>query len=158
MSGEKWDTADRELRKYVQDLRKCWEAELRKPHLHKQQSKILRSMKRHWPGYTLFLEDPRIPLHNNRAERLLRNPVILRKNSFGSGSPWAGQLAARIFSIFQTWLINGLDPKALLLDYFNECSKSPGRPPPSVSEFMPWSMSSERRGKFALPEAYQRPG
>ena len=158
MSGEKWDKADSELRKYVQDLRKCWETELRKPHLHKQQSKILRSMKRHWPGYTLFLDDPRIPLHNNRAERLLRNPVILRKNSFGSGSPWAGQLAARIFSIFQTWLINGLDPKALLLDYFNECSKSPGKPPPNISEFMPWSINAERRGKFALPESYQRPG
>ncbi len=158
MAGENWDKADKELRKYVQDLKKCWEVELKKPHLHKQQSKILRSMKKHWPGYTFFLEDPRIPLHNNRAERLLRNPVILRKNSFGSGSAWAGQLAARIFSIFQTWLINGLDPKALLLDYFNECSKSPGKPPPNVSEFMPWSMSPERRGKFALPESYQRPG
>lgn len=158
MSGEKWDEADSELRKYVRDLRKCWEAELRKPHLHKQQSKILRSMKRHWPGYTLFLDDPRIPLHNNRAERLLRNPVILRKSSFGSGAPWAGELAARIFSIFQTWLINGLDPKALLLDYFNECSKSPGKPPPNIEEFMPWTMSAERRGKFALPESYQRPG
>jgi transposase len=115
-------------------------------------------MKRHWPGYTIFLEDPRLPLHNNRAERLLRNPVIMRKNSFGSGAPWAGHLAARFFSIFQTWLINGLDPKALLLDYFNECSKIPGKPPADISQFMPWSMSDERRRKFALPDAYERPG
>lgn len=158
MSGQNWDKAQNELRKYVRDLEKRWKAELKMPNLHKQKAKILRSMKKHWPGYTLFLNDPRIPLHNNRAERLLRNPVVLRKNSYGSGAAWAGQLAAKVFSIFQTWLINGLDPKALLLDYLTECSKSTGKPPPTIVEFMPWSMNEQRRGKFALPESYQRPG
>ncbi len=157
-SGPQWDTAVQDLQAHVEKMKERWQKELKQPNLHKEQSKILRSMKRHWPGYTIFLEDPRIPLHNNRAERLLRNPVILRKNSFGSGAPWAGHLAAKVFSIFQTWLINGLDPKALLLDYFNECSKTPGKPPPDIGQFMPWSMSEERRRKFALPESYQRPG
>jgi transposase len=157
-SGPQWDQAVHELEAHVEKLKDRWQNELKQTNLHKQQSKILRSMKRHWPGYTLFLEDPRIPLHNNRAERLLRNPVILRKNSFGSGAPWAGHLAAKVFSIFQTWLINGLDPKALLLDYFTECSKTPGKPPPDISQFMPWTMSAERRAQFALPESYERPG
>jgi len=114
-------------------------------------------MKRHWDGLTLFLTDPRIPLDNNRAERLLRNAVILRKNSYGSGAEWAGHLAAKMFSIYQTWLINGLDPEALLLDYFNECSK-PGRPPPNTSNFLPWTMSAEKKAQFALPKSYSRPG
>jgi transposase len=157
-SGPQWDKAVKELEAHIQRMKERWQKELKQPNLHKEQSKILRSMKRHWPGYTLFLEDPRLPLHNNRAERLLRNPVIMRKNSFGSGAPWAGHLAARFFSIFQTWLINGLDPKSLLLDYFNECSKTPGKPPPDIGQFMPWSMSDERRRKFALPESYERPG
>jgi transposase len=157
-TGSEWDKAVKELEAHVQMLKERWEKELKQPKLHKEQSKILRSMKRHWPGYTMFLEDPRIPLHNNRAERLLRNTVILRKNSFGSGSPWAGHLASKVFSIFQTWLINGLDPKALLLDYFNECSKTPGKPPQDVSPFLPWSMSDERKRRFALPESYERPG
>ena len=104
------------------------------------------------------MKDPRIPLHNNRAERLLRNAVIVRKNSFGSGAEWAGHLAAKLFSIFQTWLINGLDPQALLLDYFNECSKSPGKPPPDIRQFLPWSMSAERKQALALPKSYKAPG
>ena len=115
-------------------------------------------MKKHWDGLTLFVHDPRIPLHNNRAERLVRNAVIVRKGSFGSGTQWAGNLAAKVFGIFQTWLINGLDPQAMLLEYFNECSKTPGKAPPDVSQFLPWTMSAERKESFALPASYQRPG
>lgn len=156
--GPEWDKAVKELESHVRKLQEKWEKELKQPKLHKEQTKILKSMKRHWAGYTLFLEDPRIPLHNNRAERLLRNAVVLRKNSYGSGAPWAGHLAAKILGLFQTWLINGLDPQALLLDYFNECSKTPGKPPADVSQFLPWRMSDKRKIKFALPESYERPG
>ena len=115
-------------------------------------------MKKDWDGLTIFVDDPRIPLHNNRAERLLRNPVILRKNSFGSGTQWSGNLAAKLFSIFQTWLINGLDPQALLLDYFNECANTPGKSPPDVTQFLPWTMSDARKECYALPASYERPG
>jgi transposase len=73
----------------------------------------------------LSLVEAGLALHNNRAERLLRNAVILRKHSYGSGTEWAGSLAAKLFGLFQTWLINGLNPQALLLDYFEECSKTP---------------------------------
>lgn len=156
--GAAWEHAQLAVQQQVEKLKWRWQTELERHDLHDQQKKILRSMKRHWDGLTLFVEDPRIPLHNNRAERLLRNAVILRKNSFGSGSQWAGNLAAKLFSLFQTWLINGLDPQALLLDYFNECSKAPGRAPPDVSQFLPWTMSEERKTCFALPASYKRPG
>jgi transposase len=156
--GAVWDSAQTAVEQQVDRLERRWQTELTKAQLHDEQLKILRSMKRHWEGLTLFLADPRIPLHNNRAERLLRNAVILRKNSFGSGTQWAGTLAAKVFSIFQTWLINGLDPQALLLDYFNECSKTPGRAPPDPSKFLPWTMSTERKQCFALPASYKRPG
>jgi transposase len=156
--GAVWKHAQLAVEQQVEKLKWLWETELEKGDLHDEQKKILRSMKRHWDGLTLFVEDPRIPLHNNRAERLLRNAVILRKNSYGSGTHWAGNLAAKLFSIFQTWLINGLDPQALLLDYFNACSKTPGRAPPDVSQFLPWTMSAERKECFALPASYKRPG
>jgi transposase len=156
--GAVWDSAQTAVEQQVERLERRWKTELNDPRLNEEQQKVLRSMKRHWEGLTLFVQDPRIPLHNNRAERLLRNAVILRKNSFGSGTQWAGNLAAKLFSIFQTWLINGLDPQALLLDYFDECSKTPGRAPPDLSQFLPWSMSDERKQCFALPASYQRPG
>jgi transposase len=156
--GPTWEAAQKNLRDHVQKLEKRWKDELNLPNLHKQQKKVLTSLKKHWDGLTIFLEDPRIPIHNNRAERLLRNAVVLRKNSYGSGSEWSGRLAAKIFSIFQTWLINGLDPQSLLLDFFNECSKTPGRAPPDVSSFLPWTMSEERKKLFLLPKSYKRPG
>ncbi|KPQ45403.1 MAG: Transposase IS66 family protein [Candidatus Methanoperedens nitroreducens] len=153
-----WERAQKELVEHVKKLEQRWKRQLRQTGLHDEQKKVLRSMKRHWEGLTLFLEDPWVPLHNNRAERLLRNAVIVRKNSFGSGADWAGSLAAKVFSLLQTWLINGLDPQALLLDYFNECSKTPGRAPPDISQFLPWAMSQERKQCFALPASYKRPG
>ncbi len=156
-SGKDWDAAYGNLTEHVQKMQERWENELKQPELHKKQNTILGSMKRHWEGLTLFLTDMRIPLHNNRAERLLRNSVILRKNCYGSGAQWAGEFAAKVFSIFQTWLINGLNPEALLLDYLNACSK-PGRAPPDLSLFLPWTMSGERKKQFKLPDSYRRPG
>lgn len=157
-SGSAWDAAQKKLEEHVRNLEDRWKAELRLPKLHKQQKTALNSLKRHWDGLTIFLTDPRIPLHNNRAERLIRSAVVLRKNSFGSGTEWAGIFTARMLSIFQTWLINGLNPEALLLDYFNECSKTPGKAPPDLNSFLPWTMSEERRKDFALPDGYLRPG
>lgn len=156
--GSAWKASQTEVEMQVERLNWRWQTELKNPQLHEEQKKVLRSMQRHWAGLTLFVQDPRIPLHNNRAERLIRHAVILRKNSFGSGTQWSGNLAAKLFSIFQTWLINGLDPQALLLDYFDQCSETPGRAPPDVSQFLPWKMSSDRKLHFALPDSYKRPG
>lgn len=157
-TGSAWETAQQALEEHVDSLKARWEAELKLPKLHKLQKQALRSLKNHWDGLTIFLSDPRIPLHNNRAERLIRAAVLLRKSCFGSGSEWSGHLTAKVLTVFQTWLVNGIDPEALLLDYLNECSKTPGKPPPDIRPFLPWTMSPERRQQFALPSGYQRPG
>jgi hypothetical protein len=83
--------------------------------------------------------------------------VISRKNSYGSGVEWAGQMSVKLFSLFKTWLAIGLDPQALLLDYFNECSLTPGIPPPSIEKYLPWSMTPERKFDFRLPDSFARP-
>jgi transposase len=152
-----WSEATRTLKKHVKKMETTWQKQLKEPGSDEQFT-ALNSLRRHWDGLTLFLEDPRIPLHNNRAERLLRNSVILRKNSYGSGAAWAGNFAAKIFSIFQTWLINGLDPQKMLQAYLDECRKTPGRAPPNLQGFLPWQMSTEEKLFFALPEGYSRPG
>ncbi len=152
-----YSQADSALRQHAKDMRDLFEQELSQK-LDKQQKTVLNSLKRHWEGLTLFLSDPRIPLHNNRAERLLRNTVIIRKGSYGSGAEWSGRLAAKLFSIFQTCLINGLDPQAVLADYLAECTKTPGSPPKDVTKFLPWEMSSDRKVALRLPKSYTPPG
>jgi transposase len=154
--GKAYRSAQAELTKHVEYLQGCWLSQLRKTS-HPEQKTVLNSLKNHWTGLTLFLKDPRIPLDNNRAERLLRGCVIQRKNSYGNGSEWSGQLSAKLFSIFQTWLINGLDPESMLLDYFNACSHAPGHPPPNIDKFLPWKMPPGLLLEFSLPKSYSRP-
>lgn len=156
--GAQWEQADTTLKQHVQAIQDCWQEQLWLTNIHPEQKKALSSLKVHWHGLTMFLDDPRIPLHNNRAERLLRNAVILRKNSYGSGTEWSGQLAAKLFSIMQTWLINRLDPQKMLRCYFDECSRTPGKPPPDVNQFLPWAMTEKKRREFSLPKTYALPG
>jgi transposase len=154
--GSEWQAACANLQKHVQLMQTEWQSQLQQP-LHKEQRRVLLSLKRHWTGLTLFLDDPCVPLHNNKAERLLRLCVLNRKSSYGSGSEWSGHLSAKLYTIFQTWLINGLNPRALLLDYFNRCSLDPGKPPPSINDFLPWKMDQDRKTEFCLPNSYKRP-
>jgi transposase len=155
--GKVWFAANMDLSNHIDQLQKNWSAQLRTA-VHSEQKTILNSLKRHWKGLTLFLENPCIPLDNNRAERLLRGCVVQRKNSYGNGIEWSGNLSAMCFSLMQTWLINGLDPERMLLAYFNECSKTSGSAPLNCEDFLPWNMAKEKLLEFALPASYKRPG
>ncbi|MBK9774424.1 MAG: transposase [Candidatus Obscuribacter sp.] len=106
-------------------------------------------------GLTLFASDCRIPMDNNRAERLLRGAVNLRKNSNGSGAAWSGQLAAKVLTLFHTWLINGLNPEALMEAFLDDNSMN--CPAPDLKQYLPWRMSTARKKEFALPASYKRP-
>ena len=58
--------------------------------------KAVRYMLKRWAGLTRFVEDPRIPLDNNAAERALRSPVVGRKNHDGSRSLRGAEVAAAL--------------------------------------------------------------
>ena len=69
--------------------------------------KALRYLLNHWDGLTLFLEDPRIALDNNAAERVLRGPVVGRKNFYGNRSKRGAKTAAILYSLIETAKLNG---------------------------------------------------
>ena len=62
------------------------------PDLRLPQSKVLKSLDKHWSGLTVFVDHQEVPLDNNTAERAQRGPVVGRKNYYGSGSLWSGRL------------------------------------------------------------------
>jgi transposase len=68
-----------------------------------------------WAGLTRFVDDPRIPLDNNAAERALRGPVVGRKNHYGSRSLRGTQVAAVFYTLCETARRAGVDPSAYLL-------------------------------------------
>jgi transposase len=68
-----------------------------------------------WPGLTRFLDDTRIPIDNNQAERGIRGVVLGRKNHYGSRSQRGTEVAALFYSLIESAKLCGVDPKAYLL-------------------------------------------
>ena len=84
-------------------------------------------------------------MDNNTAEQLMREPVVGRKNYYGSGSQWAGHLLEMMFSLFQTLKVNKINPHQCLRDYLSACAKNKGRPLESLEGFLPWSLPEKYR-------------
>ncbi len=63
-------------------------------------------------GLTAFLDDPRIPLDNGAQERALRGLVVGRKNYHGSKSLRGTEVAAVMYTIFESAKLCGVDPVA----------------------------------------------
>ena len=79
-----------------------------------------------WPGLTRFLDDPRIPLDNNAAERALRGVVVGRKNHYGSRSKRGTEVAALFYSLFETATLSGVDPRAYVTHAAIRAIQHPG--------------------------------
>jgi len=140
------------LRKALNRMQAAYRKELLDDTLHPAARKTLVRLARHWRGLTIFLEHPEIPMDNNEAERRLRNPVVGRKNYYGSGSVWSGALCAVVFTILQTALLNSLDPQRFLQAYFEACARNGGKPPRNIEPFLPWNLSKKKKTSWKYPE------
>jgi transposase len=67
-----------------------------------------------WKGLTRFLDDPKIPLHNNATERALRGIVVGRKNHYGSRSKRGTEVAAILYSLVESAKLADVDPHRYL--------------------------------------------
>jgi transposase len=148
--------ADARLRAAVTALGAHGAAELTEPALHPARRKVLESLGNHWTGLTVFVEHPEVPMDNNTAERAQRGPVVGRKNYYGSGAVWAGQLAAILFSLLQTLCLWKLNPRAWLTAYLTACAAAGGAVPGTVERFLPWNLSAEERLRWSLADAKAR--
>jgi len=79
-----------------------------------------------WPGLTVFLSDPRIPIDNNHAEREIRGVVVGRKNHYGSKSKRGTDVAAIFYSLFESAKLAGVDPRAYVLEAARRAARTPG--------------------------------
>ncbi len=67
-------------------------------------AKAIKYILKRWTGFTLFLEDGRVCLSNNAAERGLRGIALGRKSWLFCGSDRGGQRAAAMYSLIVTAL------------------------------------------------------
>jgi len=83
----------------------------------------VRWVKNGWTQLTRFVEDPRIPLDNGLAERVIRGVVKGRKVYAGSRSERGCQVAALFYSIVQSCLLEHVDPHAYMLEAVRRAMK-----------------------------------
>jgi transposase len=95
----------------------------------------------HWAALTRFLEDGRICLSNNAAERALRGIALGRKNWTFAGSDRGGERAAAIYTLIETCKLNGVDPQAWLADVL---ARLPDHPAKRINDLLPWNWKAAR--------------
>ena len=69
-----------------------------------------------WPALCSYLNDGRVEIDNNAAERSIRGIALGRKNYLFAGSDTGGTRAAAIYSIIATCKLNAIDPEAYFRD------------------------------------------
>ena len=93
------------------------------------------SLKR-WAALTRFLDDGRLCMSNNAAERALRGIAVGRKNWTFAGSDEGGRRAAAIYTLIETAKLNDVDPQAWLADVL---ARLPDHPAKRIDELLPWN-------------------
>ena len=83
---------------------------------HSEVAKAMNYMLTRWDTFTRFLDDGRICLTNNAAERALRGIALGRKSWLFAGSDRGGERAAVMYTLIQTARLNDVDPQAWLAD------------------------------------------
>jgi transposase len=93
-----------------------------------------------WENLVRFLEDGRIELHNNRAERSIKPFVIGRKNWLFANTPKGARASATIYSIIETAKENRLNPYAYLNHLFEILPNLASRDDATLEELLPWNV------------------
>lgn len=92
-------------------------------------------MLKRWEAFTAFLDDGRVCLSNNAAERALRCVPIGRKAWLFAGSDRGGERAAVLYTLIQTARLNDIDPQAWLADVLARIADHPAQ---RLDELLPW--------------------
>jgi transposase len=109
---------------------------------HADVARAMDYMLRRWAAFTRFLDDGRICLTNNAAERALRGVALGRKSWLFAGSDRGGERAATMYSLIATAKLNDVDPRAWLADVLARIADHPAS---RLLELLPWHWSSSQQ-------------
>lgn len=125
-----------EIAPLVDELFASMSSERAKLSRHNEVAKALDYMLKRTGAFTRFLDDGRICLSNNAAERALRGIALGRKAWLFAGSDRGGKRAAVMFTLIQTAKINGVDPRAWLADVLTRIADHNVQ---RLDELLPWN-------------------
>jgi transposase len=95
-----------------------------------------------WAALTRFVDDGRLEMTNNAAERAIRPLALGRKNYLFAGSDAGGRRAAILYTLIETCRLNDIDPEAWLSDVVARIADHPIN---RLDDLLPW--------KWSLPSA-----
>jgi transposase len=123
----------------VDDLHAWMTAERARLSKHSPVAKAMDYMLTRWAQLTTFLEDGRICLTNNAAERSLRGVALGRKSWLFAGSERGGDRAASMYTLIGTAKLNDVDPQAWLADVLGRIASIPMS---RLDDLLPWNWAA----------------
>jgi len=126
----------------VEELEAWLRVERDKLSRHAPVAKAIDYMLKRWNRFTRFLDDGRICLSNNAAERALRGIALGRKSWLFAGSDRGGDRAAFMYTLIQTAKLNDVDPQAWLADVLVRIADTPLS---RLPELLPWNWRPAER-------------
>src|SRR5258705_13227683 len=99
-------------------------------------AKAMNYMFKRWGSLTRFLDDGRVCLSDNAAERALRGIALGRKSWLFCGSDRGGRRAAAMYSLIVSAKMNDVDPQAWLADVL---ARIAAHPAPRLDALLPWT-------------------
>jgi transposase len=93
-----------------------------------------------WSSFCLFLDDGRVAIDNNAAERGMRPIGVGRRNWLFAGADTGGETLARALTVIETAKMNGLDPQAYLADVLDRLHDHQNN---RLHDLLPWNWSSD---------------
>jgi transposase len=113
---------------------------------HAPVAKAMDYLLKRWDGFVRFLEDGRICLTNNAAERAMRGVALGRRSWLFAGSDRGGERAAVMFTLITSCRLNNVDPQAWLADVLARIADHPAR---RLHELLPWNWKTNQAQTLA---------
>lgn len=136
---ERLEVRQRLSRPVIEELQVYMQEQLARLSRGHDLTKAFNYILKRWTSFTRFLEDGRVCLSNNAAERGLRGLALGRKSWMFCGSDRGGQRAAAMYSLIVTAKMNGIDPQAWLADVLARIATHPAH---RIDELLPWRWSA----------------
>jgi transposase len=128
----------------VEDLEAWMRTERARLSRHSEVAKAMDYMLKRWSAFARFLDDGRICLTNNCAERDLRGVALGRKSWLFAGSDRGGERAAAMYTLIATAKLNGVDPQAWLADVLARINDHKIT---DIAALLPWRWAADQQAR-----------
>jgi transposase len=123
----------------IDELHKWMEKAVRQLSPKSETAAAIRYSLSRWRALTRYIDDGRLEIDNNSAERALRVVALGRKNYLFAGSDAGGERAAAFYSLIGSAKLNGIDPERYLRTVLARIAEHPVN---RIADLLPWNLAT----------------